>query len=127
MDRDFSLSNNGDWNQLNKEVKITRTSQNFMQEGIFVHILLQKEFERLKRILDHLTVQHAVFLRDLFHSPWNRECDEFEVYLQQFKDIALLLNISNHDIFHEALLHQLHVMWKITSGLSITLFYRTNP
>src|SRR5690606_3301897 len=44
---------------------------------------------------------------NLFHSTWNREWDEFVVYLQQFKEIAFVLTKGNHDILPEALLYQL--------------------
>ncbi|WP_164126453.1 ligase-associated DNA damage response endonuclease PdeM [Sphingobacterium luzhongxinii] len=102
----------------------------FRQEGFFVPPMqLQEEFDRLTRILQRLQVQQVVFLGDLFHSTWNREWDEFLMYLQQFKEMAFILTKGNHDILSEAVLHQapLQVVDYLALGDRIILSHEPWP
>lgn len=77
----------------------------FRREGLFVPPMqLEEEFARLTFLLDDLKVQHVVFLGDLFHSEWNYEWDEFQIFLARFPLVRFTLTRGNHDILPDNIL-----------------------
>ncbi|GHE23293.1 ligase-associated DNA damage response endonuclease PdeM [Sphingobacterium griseoflavum] len=79
----------------------------FRKAGIFVPPMrLEEEFERLELLLRDLLVKKVVFLGDLFHSDWNYEWDEFQLFLQRFPSLTFTLTLGNHDILPKAILER---------------------
>jgi len=79
----------------------------FRKEGLFVPPMqLEEEFGRLAMLIRDLQVNHVVFLGDLFHSVWNYEWDQFQIFLLRFPNIIFTLTLGIHDVLPEAILQK---------------------
>ncbi|WP_133638490.1 ligase-associated DNA damage response endonuclease PdeM [Sphingobacterium paludis] len=79
----------------------------FRKEGLFVPPMqLEEEFARLAILIRDLQISHVVFLGDLFHSVWNYEWDQFQVFLLRFPHVNFTLTLGNHDVLPESILQE---------------------
>ncbi len=71
----------------------------FRKKGIPVPTEVQdNNWDRLTSLLLDFRPKKTLFLGDLFHSDYNKACDDFSFICQQFSHINFELIVGNHDI-----------------------------
>ena len=71
----------------------------FRSEGIPVpRMVQQKNYQRLRFLIDHFQPERVFFLGDLFHSFYNRSWQKFIALLAEYPSISFELVLGNHDI-----------------------------
>lgn len=60
--------------------------------------LMEKNFHRLARSIDHFQPERVLFLGDLFHSDRNEEWELLKAFFEEFNEIKFELVLGNHDI-----------------------------
>jgi DNA ligase-associated metallophosphoesterase len=74
----------------------------FRKNGIAIPLQsAQKDYQRLKALINQLEPKEVIFLGDLFHSAHNAEWEVFSKIVLQMSHIDFLLVKGNHDILHE--------------------------
>ncbi|WP_317166959.1 ligase-associated DNA damage response endonuclease PdeM [Winogradskyella ursingii] len=59
--------------------------------------VLQNDLERLKQLILYLKAQKILIVGDLFHAEANVDMDTFQLWLNQFEDLQIVLIKGNHD------------------------------
>ena len=77
-------------------------AEHFRKRGIPVPVAVSDaNWDRLISLLLEFKPEKVLFLGDLFHSEYNRVCDELEAMIRQFDDISFELVVGNHDILDQ--------------------------
>ena len=73
-------------------------SAHFQKSGIPIpSSILQEDLFRLSQLIQHFNADKLIVVGDLFHANYNKDLDEFKVWLSQFPDLKLQLIKGNHD------------------------------
>ena len=74
-------------------------AEHFRKRGIPVPLAVSNaNWDRLITLLLEFKPHKVLFLGDLFHSEYNRVCDELMDLVEQFNTISFELVLGNHDI-----------------------------
>lgn len=83
----------------------------FRKHGIPVpDDILQKDLERLKKLICHFKVQQLIIVGDLFHAENNSNIRTFESWLTHFENLHIVLIKGNHDRQSNQLMNQLGII-----------------
>lgn len=70
----------------------------FQKSGIPIpSSILVEDLKRLAQLIHHFNPKQLIVVGDLFHAAYNKDLDEFKVWLSQFLDLKLQLIKGNHD------------------------------
>ena len=73
-------------------------SAHFQKSGIPIpSSILQEDLSRLSQLIQHFNAKKLIVVGDLFHANYNKDLDEFKVWLSQFSHLKLQLIKGNHD------------------------------
>jgi len=73
-------------------------SAHFQKSGIPIpSSILQEDLSRLSQLIQHFNAEKLIVVGDLFHANYNKDLDEFKVWLSQFSHLKLQLIKGNHD------------------------------
>lgn len=73
-------------------------SAHFQKSGIPIpSSILQEDLSRLSQLIQHFNAEKLIVVGDLFHANYNKDLDEFKVWLTQFPYLKLQLIKGNHD------------------------------
>ncbi len=73
-------------------------SAHFQKSGISIpSSILAKDLERLAQLIQYFKVENLLIVGDLFHAEYNKELDEFKLWLSQFSNLRIQLIKGNHD------------------------------
>jgi DNA ligase-associated metallophosphoesterase len=72
--------------------------------------ILQKDLERLKKLIRHFKVQQLIIVGDLFHAENNSNIRTFESWLTHFENLHIVLVKGNHDRQSNRLMNQLGII-----------------
>jgi DNA ligase-associated metallophosphoesterase len=79
-------------------------SAHFQKSGIPIPSnILKTDLERLKKLILHFSVENLIIVGDLFHAEYNKDLDEFKIWLSQFKNLRIQLIKGNHDILSNSI------------------------
>lgn len=71
----------------------------FRKSGIAIPgKIMEGNFNRLFRMIDHFNPETVIFLGDLFHSDKNEEWELLKASLQEYPGVEFKLVLGNHDI-----------------------------
>ena len=91
------------------DVHIGKTAH-FRKHGIpMPDDVLQKDLERLKRLILHFDAKTLLIVGDLFHAERNSDMLSFKDWLTQFPDLKLVLIKGNHDRQSRKLMDDLNI------------------
>jgi DNA ligase-associated metallophosphoesterase len=77
-------------------------AQHFRKNGIYLpQKSAEKDYERLRLLINTLGPRRIILLGDLFHSTYNHEWELFCEFVNDFKEIEFVLVLGNHDILEE--------------------------
>jgi DNA ligase-associated metallophosphoesterase len=70
----------------------------FRKNGVAIPVALNENIARLKKAFERHEVAWVIIAGDLFHGPWNNECEKFLNTLETLKgDSKITLVLGNHD------------------------------
>lgn len=112
------------WNRENalilSDLHIGKTAH-FRKHGIpMPDGVLENDLKRLKHLISHFEVTQLLVVGDLFHAESNINIKTFELWLQQFKDLKIVLIKGNHDRLSKNTLTQINI--KVIQELEIFPF-----
>lgn len=91
------------------DVHIGKTAH-FRKHGIpMPDDVLQKDLERLKRLILHFDAKTLLIVGDLFHAERNSDIFTFKEWLTQFQELKLILIKGNHDRQSQLLMDDLNI------------------
>jgi DNA ligase-associated metallophosphoesterase len=77
-------------------------AQHFRKHGLyFPQKSSEKDYERLRFLIESLKPGRILLLGDLFHSSFNHEWNIFCEFVDSFKTVDFVLILGNHDILEE--------------------------
>ncbi|MFK7834496.1 MAG: ligase-associated DNA damage response endonuclease PdeM [Winogradskyella sp.] len=102
------------------DVHIGKTAH-FRKHGIpMPDAILQKDLERLKRLIDHFNSKKLWIVGDLFHAENNSDMVTFKDWLVQFEDLEITLIKGNHDLLSEKIMTNFNM--KVETVLEVAPF-----
>lgn len=82
----------------------------FQKSGIPIpSAVLTTDLERLKQLILHFKAENLIVVGDLFHAAYNKDLDEFKMWLQQFSNLKLQLIKGNHDRLSNCIYEQFDI------------------
>lgn len=79
------------------DVHIGKTAH-FRKHGIPIPDgILLKDLERLRALIHHFNAENLWIVGDLFHAESNVDMKTFQIWLNEFKDLQIILIKGNHD------------------------------
>ncbi|MBT8245230.1 MAG: ligase-associated DNA damage response endonuclease PdeM [Winogradskyella sp.] len=91
------------------DIHIGKTAH-FRRHGIpMPDEILQKDLERLKKMINHFNVGQLLIVGDLFHAETNSDMLTFKSWLKQFENLKLILIKGNHDRQSQRLMDDLNI------------------
>lgn len=91
------------------DIHIGKTAH-FRRNGIpMPDDILQKDLERLKRLIIHFKAEKLLIVGDLFHAETNNDMITFKEWLVQFGSLKLVLIKGNHDRQSKRLMTDLNI------------------
>ncbi|MFD1061677.1 ligase-associated DNA damage response endonuclease PdeM [Winogradskyella litorisediminis] len=91
------------------DIHIGKTAH-FRRNGIPVpDDILQKDLERLQKLILHFKAKTLLIVGDLFHAETNVDMTTFKKWLSQFEDLKLVLIKGNHDRQSKKLMTDLQI------------------
>ena len=76
--------------------------EHFRKNGIAIPAgTSEKDFEKLRKLIEKVKAKNVVFLGDLFHSDFNNSWFEFQRLIKDLKDYNFHLVFGNHDIMDD--------------------------
>lgn len=77
-------------------------TQHFRKHGFYLpQKSAEKDYERLRFLIQSLNPKRIILLGDLFHSSFNHEWNVFCEFVNAFKQVEFILILGNHDILEE--------------------------
>lgn len=77
-------------------------TMHFRKNGISIpQVSAEKDYERLRKLIQQYQPRRIILLGDLFHSTHNHEWTLFCDFVKAFKQIAFVLVLGNHDILEK--------------------------
>lgn len=73
-------------------------ASHFQKKGLSVSSqVLEKDLEKLSKLVQKYPIKRIICLGDLFHAEKNKEWDHFAIWLESNRDIDFILIKGNHD------------------------------